>query len=78
MNNHHIYIVKEFIGQCYMRAHIIHWKNIRAFTEEHEAAKFKESLQKENEPRRYTIEKVPLDVAMSGKLYFPTDNRILC
>ena len=84
MNNHHIYIVQEFIGCGYTVGHIAtthrvsEWQNIRAFTEEHEAAKFKESLQKENEPCKYTIEEVPLDVPMSGKLYFPTDNRILC
>ena len=71
MNNHHIYIVQEFIGKN-------GWRNIRAFTEEHHAAKYMESLQKENEPRAYTIEEVPLDVSMSGKLYFPTDDRILC
>ena len=40
MNNHYIYIVQEFIGKN-------GWRNIRAFTEEHHAAKYIESLQKE-------------------------------
>jgi hypothetical protein len=84
MDDPYIYIVQEFIGHGYTREHIAFqryissWKKIRAFTEEHEAAKFMESLQKENEPRKYAIEEVPLDVPMSGKLYLPTDNRILC
>ena len=73
MNNHHIYIVQGFHTH-----RVSEWRNIRAFTEEHHAAKYMESLQKENEPRKYTIAEVPLDVPMSGKLYFPTDNRILC
>ena len=71
MNNHHIYIVQEFLNKN-------GWRNIRAFTEEHEAVQFMKSLQKEDEPLAYTIAEVPLDVPMSGKLYFPTDNRILC
>jgi hypothetical protein len=32
----------------------------------------------EDESSAYSIEEVPLDVAMSGKLYFPTDDRNLC
>lgn len=84
MYNHHIYIVQEFIGCGFTMSRSAHqrqiaeWKNIRAFTEEHHAAKYMESLQNENETRNYTIAEVPLDVPMSGKLYFPTDNRILC
>ena len=56
------------------------WKEegIKRWGKEHHAAKYMESLQKENEPHKYTIAEVPLDVPMSGKLYFPTDNRILC
>ena len=84
MNNHTVFIVQEFIGCGFTMSHSAHqrqiaeWENIRAFTEEHHAAKYMESLQKENEPRKYTIAEVLLDVPMSGKLYFPTDNRILC
>jgi hypothetical protein len=79
-----IYIVQEFLGCGFTIGHtatqhrVAEWKNIKAFTDAHEAEKFMESLQKENEPHKYTIEEVPLDVPMSGKLYFPTDDRILC
>jgi hypothetical protein len=84
MSHNSIFIVQKFIGAGYTRGHIatIHqiaeWRNIRAFTEEHEAAKYMESLQDENETRQYSIQEVPLDVPMSGKLYFPADNTILC
>jgi hypothetical protein len=66
-NSHHIYIVQEFIGCGYTREHIARMrkvtecKTIRAFTEEHEAVKYMESLQKENESGTYCYEKVQLD-----------------
>ena len=66
-NSHHIYIVQEFIGCGYTQEHIARmrkvteWKTIRAFTEEHEAVKYMESLQKENESDTYCFEKVQLD-----------------
>lgn len=84
MDNNYIYIVQEFIGCGFTMSRSAHqrqiaeWKNIGAFTEEHHAAKYMESLQKENEPRKYSIEEVPLNVPMSGKLYLPTDNTIFC
>jgi hypothetical protein len=71
MNNHHIYIVQEFVGCGFTMSRSAHkrqiaeWKNIRAFTEEHKAVKFMESLeslQKKNEPCKYAIEEVSFDI----------------
>ena len=66
-DSRHIYIVQEFVGCGYTMGHIAQqhriaeWKNIRAFSEEHEAEKYMESLQKENKSRKYSIEDVQLD-----------------
>ena len=61
MYNHRIYIVQEFISKN-------GWRNIRAFTAEHDAVQFMKSLRKEDEPRTYSIEEVPLDVPIHGKI----------
>ena len=67
-NSHYIYIVQEFVGCGYTIGHIAQqhriaeWKNIRAFSEEHEAEKYMGSLQKQNKSLKYSVEEVLLDV----------------
>lgn len=68
MPNYTVYVVQEFVGCGYTIGHIAtqrriaQWKNLKAFTEEQQATKHMESLQKENSHCKYTIEEVPFNV----------------
>lgn len=60
-----IYIVQEFLGCGFTIGHIAsqhrvaEWKNLKAFTDVHEAEKFMGSLKNEDGPYKYSIEEVP-------------------
>jgi len=63
-----IYIVQEFLGCGFTIGHIAsqrrvaEWKNLKAFTDAHQAEKFMVSLVKENKTSQYIIEEVPFHI----------------